>query len=120
MQVRCNDSQCPGELLMSERQGIEIDYCNRCRGVWLDRGELDKIIERSMRDMSPAADPSGPAAPPRTTHLPPPQPAPAYPQRPAYPKPESGDRWYGYSGSHYPSHHKSHKKKSLLKEIFDI
>jgi len=34
-------------LVMSERQGIEIDYCPSCRGVWLDRGELDKIIERS-------------------------------------------------------------------------
>ena len=34
-------------LVMSERQGVEIDYCPRCRGVWLDRGELDKIIERS-------------------------------------------------------------------------
>ena len=42
--------QCPvdrRELVMSERQGIEIDYCPECRGVWLDRGELDKIIERS-------------------------------------------------------------------------
>lgn len=35
------------ELKMSDRQGIEIDYCPQCRGVWLDRGELDKIIERS-------------------------------------------------------------------------
>lgn len=35
------------DLLMSERQGIEIDYCPQCRGVWLDRGELDKLIERS-------------------------------------------------------------------------
>lgn len=35
------------QLVMSERQGIEIDYCPQCRGVWLDRGELDKIIERS-------------------------------------------------------------------------
>jgi Zn-finger nucleic acid-binding protein len=35
------------ELKISERQGIEIDYCPRCRGVWLDRGELDKIIERA-------------------------------------------------------------------------
>ena len=34
-------------LVMSERQGVEIDYCPECRGVWLDRGELDKIIERS-------------------------------------------------------------------------
>ena len=36
------------ELLMTERSGIEIDYCPQCRGVWLDRGELDKIIDRSM------------------------------------------------------------------------
>lgn len=35
---------------MSERQGIEIDYCPKCRGVWLDRGELDKIIERNMAE----------------------------------------------------------------------
>jgi Zn-finger nucleic acid-binding protein len=42
----CNDV----DLTMSERQGVEIDYCPRCRGVWLDRGELDKIIERSDRD----------------------------------------------------------------------
>ena len=39
---------CPDTtLVMSDRQGIEIDYCPQCRGVWLDRGELDKLIERS-------------------------------------------------------------------------
>ena len=38
---------CRVPLAMSDRQGIEIDYCPQCRGVWLDRGELDKIIERS-------------------------------------------------------------------------
>jgi Zn-finger nucleic acid-binding protein len=37
---------------MSERQGIEIDYCPQCRGVWLDRGELDKVIERSLAGSS--------------------------------------------------------------------
>ena len=46
--------KCPAcssaELLISERQGIEIDYCPACRGVWLDRGELDKIIERSTSE----------------------------------------------------------------------
>ncbi len=45
--------KCPvdgTELMMSERQGIEIDYCPQCRGVWLDRGELDKIIERSATE----------------------------------------------------------------------
>lgn len=46
---------CNIELRMSERQGIEIDYCPNCRGVWLDRGELDKIIERSMSEADPAA-----------------------------------------------------------------
>ena len=38
---------CGAELVMSDRQGVEIDYCPKCRGVWLDRGELDKIMERS-------------------------------------------------------------------------
>lgn len=39
---------CNVELRMADRQGVEIDYCPKCRGVWLDRGELDKIIERSV------------------------------------------------------------------------
>ena len=42
-----NCPSCKIPLVMSERQGIEIDYCPQCRGIWLDRGELDKIIERS-------------------------------------------------------------------------
>ena len=49
---------CPidgATLVMSERQGIEIDYCPTCRGVWLDRGELDKIIERSSAAEPPVA-----------------------------------------------------------------
>ena len=47
-------------LVMSERQGIEIDYCPTCRGVWLDRGELDKIIERSgAPDLAAAPPPQG-------------------------------------------------------------
>jgi Zn-finger nucleic acid-binding protein len=40
-------------LVMSDRAGVEIDYCPKCRGVWLDRGELDKIVERSLRDEAP-------------------------------------------------------------------
>lgn len=53
--------QCPVDgttLVMSDRQGVEIDYCPQCRGVWLDRGELDKIIERS----APAAAHASPRA----------------------------------------------------------
>ena len=47
---------CPVDgaaLVMSERSGIEIDYCPSCRGVWLDRGELDKIIERNAANQAP-------------------------------------------------------------------
>lgn len=43
---------CNSTLKLAERQGIEIDYCGECRGVWLDRGELDKIIERAAADMT--------------------------------------------------------------------
>ena len=39
-------------LVLSERQGIEIDYCPQCRGIWLDRGELDKVIDRSLATSS--------------------------------------------------------------------
>ena len=45
-----NCPTCKVPLVMSERQGIEIDYCPQCRGIWLDRGELDKIIERSANE----------------------------------------------------------------------
>lgn len=50
---------CHVGLTMSERQGVEIDYCPQCRGVWLDRGELDKIVERGAATAAPApAQPS--------------------------------------------------------------
>jgi Zn-finger nucleic acid-binding protein len=41
--------RCQVDLTISDRQGVEIDFCPQCRGVWLDRGELDKIIERAAR-----------------------------------------------------------------------
>jgi uncharacterized protein len=49
------------ELVISERQGVEIDYCPKCRGVWLDRGELDKIIDRANQFESGAASDPGAA-----------------------------------------------------------
>ena len=58
---------CPVDgatLVMSERSGIEIDYCPTCRGVWLDRGELDKIIERNAESSAPAPQ-AAPAPPPQ-------------------------------------------------------
>ena len=88
---------CKGvQLAMTDRQGIEIDYCPQCRGVWLDRGELDKLIERSSADAAPAR-PAPPAAPPP-------------PRQHAYP-------------SHPPSHddyYRRKKKKNLLGELFDF
>lgn len=94
---------CPVDgatLVMSERQGIEIDYCPSCRGVWLDRGELDKIIERSAA--APAMPPQAPVPP-----APPQQP---WGGQPGYP-PQQG---YGYGKHGYPK-----RKKSFLEEIFD-
>jgi Zn-finger nucleic acid-binding protein len=63
MTIKINAMKCPNceeTLVMSDRQGIEIDYCPKCRGVWLDRGELDKIIERSVtvQDKGSSAQPS--------------------------------------------------------------
>lgn len=59
--------KCPActesTLVMTERQGVEIDYCPQCRGVWLDRGELDKLIDRSDRPPS-----SAPVAVPAQRH----------------------------------------------------
>jgi len=91
---------CPVDgtkLVMSERQGVEIDYCPSCRGVWLDRGELDKILERSAAELAPAAPP--PSAGPRGG---------------AWNNPGYGhDPRYG----HDYRHHK--RKKSFLEELFD-
>ena len=57
-----NCPKCNVPLSMADRQGVEIDFCPQCRGVWLDRGELDKIIERSGFS-APAATPPAPAPP---------------------------------------------------------
>lgn len=58
---------CTSEnLVMTERQGVEIDYCPKCRGVWLDRGELDKLIEKSVAPTVAAVPPQPP--PPQYGH----------------------------------------------------
>ena len=93
------------DLVMTERSGVEIDYCPTCRGVWLDRGELDKIIDRMGGGGAPAAAPP-PAAP---MAAPPAQAAPPPP-----PRWDSSDpRYRGAPG--YPS-----KRKSMLKDLFDF
>lgn len=56
---------CKVELRMADRQGVEIDYCPQCRGVWLDRGEIDKIVEREMAYNAPARPQSPPPQSPQ-------------------------------------------------------
>lgn len=112
-------------LVMSERKGIEIDYCPTCRGVWLDRGELDKVIDRSVEseiaaENRPAA-PMAPAVPPRPNPV---QAGPAYgsPQ-PAYDpryddRRRDDDRRYdSYGGDR---RYKKKRKESFLEDLFDF
>jgi hypothetical protein len=72
------------DLVMSERQGVEIDYCPTCRGVWLDRGELDKILDRAA-SMAASEHPAAPAPVAPAPAAMPPAPAAAYPAYPATP-----------------------------------
>jgi Zn-finger nucleic acid-binding protein len=78
-------------LVMSERQGVEIDYCPSCRGVWLDRGELDKIIEKASEQNTPMSHSS---------------------HDPGYKK------HYSQEHGKYSDHGK-YKKKNWLSELFD-
>jgi uncharacterized protein len=98
---------CPESTLsMSNREGIEIDYCPSCRGVWLDRGELDKIIERSADDVS-AKHESRAEAPP-------------YPPRDReYDERYKDDRYRDDRYRNDPNYHKR-KRKGLLGELFDF
>jgi Zn-finger nucleic acid-binding protein len=76
---------------MTERNSVEIDYCPKCRGVWLDKGELDKLLEAVDRRYSQEGTGGGYS-----------QPDPYYPKQP------------------YPHGHKYHKKKSFLGDFFDF
>lgn len=90
--MKCPTCKEPN-LVISERKGIEIDYCPDCRGIWLDRGELDKILEKSREEE------------PRQREQPAYNPNPAYPQHP------------GNHPGHYGKPYK--RKKSFLEELFD-
>ena len=107
--------QCPVDnetLVMADRNGVEIDYCPKCRGVWLDRGELDKIIERAAS--LPAAAPPRQAAPVY-------QPEPGYRTEPSRQAPlrdeprrrdddDNDDRYHG----------KKKRRESFLGDLFDF
>ena len=87
------------DLLMSDRNGIEIDYCPQCRGVWLDRGELDKLIERA-----------GSVAMPQGAQQP------VYGGQAQYNNHQQNH--HGQHGNQYPQHHK--KREGFWGELFDF
>lgn len=93
------------KLVVSERQSVEIDYCPECRGVWLDRGELDKIIERSSQPYDPPARE-------------------AYRNKDEYrDRDDFRDRDDRRDKQHYSSddhYHKKKKKGGFLDDIFDF
>ena len=99
---------CRVDLVMSERQGVEIDYCPRCRGVWLDRGELDKILERNAAELGADRAPSAPPVSP---------PTPEYRREQEYRREhyrhddDDDHKRYG--------HGKPYRRKSFLEELFD-
>ncbi|MBY0282760.1 MAG: zf-TFIIB domain-containing protein [Sphingomonas sp.] len=86
---------CKTGLSLSDRQGVEIDYCPTCRGVWLDRGELDKIIERSVEDTAPARRSAEP------------------------PSRESRPTGYDHFDDDDGRYRRGKRKKSFLSELFD-
>jgi len=96
--MKCPHCREP-DLLMTTREGIEIDYCPQCRGIWLDRGELDKILERSVAEMS----------------------EPRYAE-PRYKEEKYREEKYRDERSKYDrdDYYKHRKPKSFWKELFDF
>jgi|MudIll2142460700_1097286.scaffolds.fasta_scaffold615178_1 hypothetical protein len=99
---------CPtANLIMTERQGVEIDYCPECRGVWLDRGELDKIIERAN------AQTVAPSANGKESHY-------RSPEHLAQQKSYDHSTHHDHKGHGYGQGQPYKKKKSMLSELFDF
>ena len=87
-----NCPTCPSSVLvMTDRSGVEIDYCPTCRGVWLDRGELDKIVERAAAASAPV-----------------------------WRGDDDDDDRRRHGDARYTDHHRPKKKKSFLGEMFDF
>jgi uncharacterized protein len=122
MELTC--PKCQGQMRQYERSGVTVDQCTECRGIFLDRGELEKLFDaeanwnsqqaaptpQSGRAGQAAPAPGGayvPPPPPPATHTPPPV-SQGYPPAPAY------GGHYGYHG-----HYRQKRRKSFLHELFD-
>jgi Zn-finger nucleic acid-binding protein len=113
---------CKTELKIADRQGIEIDYCSSCRGVWLDRGELDKILERSL---ATAPAPGAFGAPPQGAYG-------GYEQAPQGrwrhdddddddDRRRYGHGGYGQQGGYgQPGYGRQRRRESWLSDLFDF
>ena len=106
---------CDVTLSISAREGVEIDFCPQCRGVWLDRGELDKILDRVATSTVPRPrQPRWPRSPP-----------PAYDDRPRYDEPRYDDRAHRHDDrprydDRNRSYDKKKKRRSFLEDMFDF
>lgn len=101
---------CQVDLKMSDRHGVEIDYCPKCRGVWLDRGELDKIIEKATEPAILSEPEPRPRADPPREWREPYRDDPRRDDRHRHDDRDDDDRRHG----------KRRKRKSILSEIFDF
>ena len=115
--MRC-PADCDADLLLAERRGVEIDYCPRCRGIWLDRGELDKIIDRAAEEVDRIVERERTAAPASA-------PTPSAPPMPEWSSEyddRGRDRWASSSGagSSQRSERTGKKPKSKKKKAFDL
>lgn len=125
--------KCPidgADLRMSERNGIEIDYCPQCRGIWMDRGELDKIMDREAQYLQEQA---AKQQPPAVQQPPMPQQPPMMPGQPYAPtygttppptqRPvivvDDDDDYYRHQ-QYPPGHPQYRKRKTFLGELFDV
>ena len=106
-----NCPKCNIALSMSYRQGVEIDFCPQCRGVWLDRGELDKIIERTTAVVIPAASRSAGSVPP---------PMPPTRGEPYRRDDDDDDDDYRHRGQEGYDSRGRKKKKGFLGDLFDF
>jgi len=126
--------KCHGEMRVYERSGVTVDQCTECRGIFLDRGELEKLFEAEANWNSqqapggrPPQQPAYAPPPPGGGYVPPPPPAygaPGYPPAPAYGQPGYGQPQYGHHGHYRQQQHHGHynrkrRKGGFLGELFD-
>ena len=128
--------KCHGDMRVYERSGVTVDQCTECRGIFLDRGELEKLFEAEANYN--AVPPGAPGQPPRPQQAPPPPapahgggypppppppsgyPAPGYPApQPGYGQPAYGQPAYGQGHRGYHGHYRQKKHKSFLHDLFD-